>query len=68
MGRAVLLIMKTQCLLKCSESKFKQAKDFLHAKHSKGTQVDILPLLRLQDVELLIYMLISSLMFYNRFK
>lgn len=35
------------------ESKFKQAKDFLHAKHSKGTQVDILPLLRLQDVELL---------------
>jgi hypothetical protein len=34
------------------ESKFKQAKDFLHAKHSKGTQVDILPLLRLQDVEL----------------
>jgi MFS family permease len=35
------------------ESKFKQAKEFLHAKHSKATQVDILPLLRLQDVELL---------------
>ena len=35
------------------ESKFKQAKDFLHAKHSKATQVDILPLLRLQDLDLL---------------
>ena len=35
------------------ESKFKQAKDFLHAKHSKATQVDILPLLRLQDLEIL---------------
>ena len=33
------------------ESKFKQAKDFLHAKHSKATQVDILPLLRLQDLD-----------------
>ena len=35
------------------ESKFKQAKEFLHAKHSKATQVDILPLMRLQDIELL---------------
>ena len=35
------------------ETKFAQAKDFLYAKHSKETQVDILPLLRLQDVELL---------------
>ena len=35
------------------ESKFKQAKEFLHAKHSKATQVDILPLLRLQDIDLL---------------
>ncbi|CAF0989706.1 unnamed protein product [Brachionus calyciflorus] len=35
------------------ESKFKQAKDFLHAKHSKATQVDILPLLRLQDLDVL---------------
>jgi hypothetical protein len=35
------------------DTKFKQAKDFLHAKHSKATQVDILPLLRLQDIELL---------------
>jgi MFS family permease len=33
------------------ETKFKQAKEFLHAKHSKATQVDIMPLLRLQDVE-----------------
>ena len=33
--------------------KFAQAKDFLYAKHSKETQVDILPLLRLQDVEIL---------------
>lgn len=33
------------------ESKFKQAKEFLHAKHSKATQVDIMPLLRLKDVE-----------------
>ncbi len=33
------------------ESKFKEAKEFLHAKHSKATQVDILPLLRLKDVE-----------------
>ena len=31
------------------ESKFKQAKEFLHAKHSKATQVDILPFLRLED-------------------
>jgi hypothetical protein len=35
------------------ESKFKEARDFLHAKHSKATQVDILPLLRLQDLEIL---------------
>jgi len=35
------------------ETKFKEAKDFLRAKHSKATQVDILPLLRLQDIELL---------------
>lgn len=35
------------------ESKFKEAKDFLHAKHSKATQVDILPLLRLQDLDAL---------------
>jgi MFS family permease len=35
------------------ESKFKQAKEFLHAKHSKATQVDIMPLLRLQDIDLL---------------
>lgn len=35
------------------ESKFKQAKDFLHAKHSKATQVDIMPLLRLQDLDVL---------------
>jgi hypothetical protein len=35
------------------DTKFKQAKYFLHAKHSKATQVDILPLLRLQDIELL---------------
>lgn len=34
-------------------SKFPQADEFKYAKHSKGTQVDILPLLRLQDVELL---------------
>lgn len=34
-------------------SKFPQADEFKHAKHSKATQVDILPLLRLQDVELL---------------
>lgn len=34
-------------------SKFPQADEFRHAKHSKATQVDILPLLRLQDVELL---------------
>ena len=33
------------------ESKFKQAQEFLHAKHSKATQVDIMPLLRLKDVE-----------------
>ncbi len=33
------------------ESKFKQAKEFLHAKHSKAIQVDIMPLLRLKDVE-----------------
>ena len=31
------------------ETKFKQAKEFLHAKYSKGTQVDILPFLRLED-------------------
>lgn len=35
------------------ETKFKQAKDFLHAKHSKATQVDLLPLLRLQDLDFL---------------
>jgi MFS family permease len=35
------------------ESKFKQAKEFLHAKHSKATQVDIMPLMRLQDIDLL---------------
>lgn len=35
------------------ESKFKQAKEFLHAKHSKATQIDILPLLRLQDLDVL---------------
>jgi MFS family permease len=35
------------------EDKFKQAKEFLHAKHSKATQVDILPLLRLQDIDIL---------------
>lgn len=34
-------------------SKFPQADEFKNAKHSKATQVDILPLLRLQDVELL---------------
>lgn len=34
-------------------SKFPQADEFKNAKHSKSTQVDILPLLRLQDVELL---------------
>lgn len=34
-------------------SKFPQADAFRNAKHSKATQVDILPLLRLQDVELL---------------
>lgn len=33
------------------EEKFKQAKEFLHAKHSKATQCDIMPLLRLKDVE-----------------
>lgn len=35
------------------ESKFKQAKEFLHAKHSKATQIDMLPLLRLQDIDIL---------------
>ena len=33
--------------------KFPQADEFKHAKHSKAIQVDIMPLLRLQDVELL---------------
>lgn len=35
------------------ESNFKEAREFLHAKHSKATQVDILPLLRLQDIDVL---------------
>lgn len=33
------------------ESKFKQAKEFLHAKHSKAIQTEMLPLMRLQDIE-----------------
>ena len=35
------------------DAKFKRAKNFIHAKHNKAIQVDMMPLLRLQDIETL---------------